>query len=49
LVSDEIIGTALEKGWELDFKEPSEMGFEKAGLLFSVGHRVLGRKISRVH
>jgi hypothetical protein len=40
---------ALEEGRELDFQEPSEVGFEDAELLFTIGHRVLGRKISRVH
>ena len=29
---------ALEETRELDFEEPSEVGFEKAGLLFAVGH-----------
>jgi hypothetical protein len=47
MVKVEGIGGAFEEGRELDFKEPGELGFEKLGLLFRVGHRVLGRLISR--
>jgi hypothetical protein len=28
-------GCTLQEGRELDFEEPSEVGFEKAGLLFA--------------